>query len=45
MKGFVVNVDFDIQHRRTSHRIVNRAALDEPTLRCKLEECRRQFAN
>ena len=45
MNGFVVNVDFDIQHMRTPSGIVNRAVLDEPSFRCKLEEYRRQFAN
>jgi len=45
MNGFVVNVDFDIQHVRTPRGIVNRAVLDELIFRCKLEEYHRQFTN
>jgi hypothetical protein len=45
MNGFVVSVDFDIQHGRAPRGVVNRAVLDEPTFRYILEEYRRQFAN
>ena len=43
MSGFVVNVDFDIQHALIPCGIINRAVLDEPTFRNELEEHHRQL--
>jgi len=44
MNGFVVNVDFDIQHVLIPRGIINRAVLDEPTFRPELEEHHRQLS-